>query len=98
MDINNDAKEYIAKKMKTIVAPMTEVLQIPPLEDNSEKNLENLGESSVTLKNPTITSPDSLNKTKQKIFPGPMPANTGKNTASYSRASQQKTTYEWKDQ
>src|SRR5260364_323314 len=72
MDIDDDAKEHTAKKMKTIVALITEVLQIPPLKDNSEKNLKNLGKSFVIPKNPTITLPDTLNKTNQKIFLGPI--------------------------
>ncbi|CAG8839755.1 33540_t:CDS:1, partial [Gigaspora margarita] len=47
MNIDDDAKEHTAKKMKTMIALMAEALQMLPFKDNNKKNLENLEESSV---------------------------------------------------
>jgi len=74
MDLDDNEKEHTAKKIRTTATPMVDVSQIPLLEENSGNNSVNLGESPETPKNPTMTSSDSSNKTKQKNFPGPVPA------------------------
>jgi len=74
MDLDDNEKEHTAKKIRTTATPMVDVSQTPLLEENSGNNSVNLGESPETPKNPTMTSSDSSNKTKQKNFPGPVPA------------------------
>ena len=74
MDIDDNEKQHTAKKIRTAATPMVDVSQIPPLEENNGNNSTNLGGSPETPKNLAMTSSNSSNKTKQKNFPGPVPA------------------------
>ncbi|CAG8842070.1 7019_t:CDS:2, partial [Gigaspora margarita] len=59
--IDDDAKEHIAKKMKTTVVPITEILQMPPLEDNNSFDFD--------LAEPTaqFLLEDTINKQQQNV-------------------------------
>jgi len=43
MDLDDNEKEHTAKKIRTTATPMVDVSQIPLLEENSENNSVNLG-------------------------------------------------------